>query len=207
MPPEVAATTDAAPSTQAAAPEFPNSKEIKRELKRLNEQSRFRQTLKNTLFTLITIAALATLIAIFVFPVFQVHGSSMNPTLSEGDILVSVRTGEPARGDIVACYYGNKLILRRLVAVGGDVVQIAEDGRLIVNDEEIAEPYVKSLALGTCDIEFPFTVPVGECFLLGDNRESALDSRSTILGTIPNDQIAGRVILRVWPFESFGPVE
>ena len=186
--------------------ERPTSREIAKELKRLNEQSRFRQTLKNTLYTLITIVALATLIAIFVFPVFQVHGTAMSPALKEGQILISIRDSEPERGDVIACYYGNKLILRRVVAIGGDSVQISDDGHLFVNGEKVQEDYVSEFALGTCDIEMPFTVPVGECFLLGDNRTVALDSRTSLLGTVPNDQIAGRILVRVWPLDAFGAI-
>lgn len=180
---------------------------IEGELRRLNERNRFRQTLKNTVYTLITIAALATIIAVFLLPVFQVHGTAMAPNLKEGQILLSVRDSSPERGDVVACYYGNKLVIRRCIAVGGDLVSIAEDGTVSVNEQVIEEPYVSELALGACDVEFPFEVPAGECFLMGDNRAYALDSRTELFGTIPCDQIAGRILFCLWPFDSFGPVK
>lgn len=202
---ESAAEGGAVP-TGAAQDTCLEKSEIEGELQRLKERSRFRQTLKNTLYTLITIAALATIIAVFLLPVFQVHGNAMSPTLQEGQILLSVRDSSPKRGDVVACYYGNKLVLRRCIAVGGDEVSVAEDGTVTVNGQELTEPYVSEAALGTCDAEFPLEVPAGECFLMGDNRALALDSRTELFGTIACEQIAGRVIFCLYPFDSFGPV-
>lgn len=184
----------------------PSSEELERELKRERYKSRYRKTLKSTLFALVTAAAAAVLVATLWLPVLEIYGSSMTPTLSEGEIVVSVKADELEPGDIVAFYYGNKVLIKRYIAGPGTWVDIREDGTVLLNGEELEEPYLTEKSLGICDLEFPYQVPEESYFLMGDHRESSVDSRHSSVGCVTKEAMVGKIVYRVWPFDSFGAV-
>jgi len=186
--------------------QLPGSEEVERELKREQYKRRYRTTMKSTVFALTTAAAAAVLVATLWLPVLQIFGSSMTPTLQEGQIVVSVKVDEMKAGDIVAFYYGNKVLIKRYIAGPGTWVDVQEDGTVLLNGTVLEEPYLTEKALGICDLEFPYQVPEGTCFLMGDQRETSVDSRHSSVGCIAADQIVGKIIYRVWPFEDFGMV-
>ena len=152
---------------------------------------------------LIAVAALAVLVATLLLPVIRVTGTSMQPGFQPGDILVGRKTGNLEAGDICSFYYNNKLILKRIIAKGGDTVEISEEGRVSVNGAELEEPYVSEYTLGDCDLEFPFEVPLNTVFVLGDNRGNSVDSRYTNFGCINESEIVGTVLLRIWPLSAW----
>lgn len=186
---------------------LPSSKEVEQELKREQYKRRYRSTLKSTFFALVTAAAAAVLVATLWLPVLQIYGASMTPTLQEGEIVVSVKAEKLKPGDIVAFYYGNKVLIKRYIAGPGSWVNILEDGTVLVNDEVLLEPYISEKAFGICDLELPYQVPENSYFLMGDQRETSVDSRHSTVGCISQEEMVGRIIFRVWPMESFGFVK
>lgn len=173
------------------------------ERKRLTERRRFWQVLRGTVSTLIVVAAIAVLLATLLLPVLQVSGDSMNPTLQDRDIIVLVKTDQMKTGDLCGFYWQNKLLLKRVIGLPGDIIALDEDGVVTVNGEVLDEPYVDELALGECDIKFPYQVPENRYFVLGDHRATSIDSRSSVIGCVEKSQIVGKVFLRVWPLSSF----
>lgn len=184
----------------------PNSEELERELKRERYKRRYRRTLKSTLFALITAAAAAVLVATLWLPVLEIYGTSMTPTLSEGEIVVSVKVDDLEPGDIVAFYYGNKVLIKRYIAGPGTWVDIDEDGTVTVNGEVLDEPYLTEKAFGICDLELPYQVPEETYFLMGDQRETSVDSRHSSVGCVTKEAMVGKIVYRVWPLDSFGIV-
>lgn len=182
----------------------PTLEELKKELKREQYKTNYFRVLRSTVYTLITVAAVAVLIAVLLLPVLQVYGSSMNPTLCEGDIIISVKNSKFETGDIIAFYYNNKILIKRAIAMPGDWVDIDEVGNVTVNGRLIDEPYLVDKAFGECDIELPYQVPESRIFVMGDNRSVSVDSRSTTVGCIADEQIVGRIVFRVWPLNGFG---
>ena len=184
----------------------PGAEQLRQELQREKYKRRYRGTLRSTIYALITAAAVAVLVATLWLPVLQIYGSSMSPTLREGDIVVSVKKNRFQRGDVVAFYYGNKLLVKRYIAGPGSSVDITEAGDVIVNGEQMEEPYLEKKHLGICDIELPYQVPEDHHFLMGDMRETSVDSRSSTVGCISNEEIVGTIVFRVWPLSDFGRV-
>lgn len=185
----------------------PTSEELEKELKREQYKRRYHRTLRSTVFILITAAAAAVLVAMLWLPVLQIYGSSMTPTLREGDYVVSLKTGNFEQGDVIAFYYGNKLLVKRYIAGPGAWVDIREDGTMIVNGDELEEPYINEKSFGNCDLQLPYQVPEGKYFLVGDHRETSVDSRHTTVGCISADDIVGKIVYRIWPMETMGTVE
>ena len=185
----------------------PTSEELEKELKREQYKRRYHRTLRSTVFILITAAAAAVLVAMLWLPVLQIYGSSMTPTLREGDYVVSLKTGNFEQGDVIALYYGNKLLVKRYIAGPGAWVDIREDGTMIVNGDELEEPYINEKSFGNCDLQLPYQVPEGKYFLVGDHRETSVDSRHTTVGCISADDIVGKIVYRIWPMEAMGTVE
>ena len=186
---------------------FPSSAEVEQELNREQYKKRYTRTLKSTVFALVTAAAAAVLVAALWLPVLEIFGSSMTPTLSEGQYVVAVKDNTPQTGDIVAFYYGNKVLVKRCIAGPGSWVDILEDGTVTVNGKTIEEPYLTRKHFGICDLELPYQVPEGTYFLMGDERETSVDSRHSSVGCVSVDQMVGKIVYRVWPFEALGTVK
>ncbi len=178
---------------------IPSIEEVEAEKNRLAYINKYKRTLRSTIFALIVVAAIAVLAATLFLPVLQVSGTSMEPALSDGDIIVLRGNGKFETGDLVGFYYQNKLLLKRVIGGPGDVIDIDEDGNVTVNGELLDEPYVTNKALGETDRTYPYQVPDERYFVMGDNRTVSIDSRSTTIGCIEADQIVGKVILRIWP--------
>ena len=185
---------------------LPTAEQLDMERRRLRYKRRYNRTLRSTVAILIVVAALAVLAATLWMPVLRVYGSSMAPTLHNGEILVSVKTKDFSSGDIIAFYHGNKLLIKRYIAGPSDYVNVDEDGNVSVNGTLLDEPYLAEKAYGEADIEFPYQVPDQRYFVMGDNRSVSIDSRSSIVGCIAEDQFVGKVVFRVWPLSAFGPL-
>lgn len=183
----------------------PTIQQLEAELARERYKRRYKRVLRSTIYTLITVAAVAVLVATLWLPVLQIYGSSMTPTLQDGDILLSAKTSDMKPGDIVAFYYNNKILVKRVICGAGDWVNIREDGTVLVNDTVLQEPYLTEKALGECDISLPYQVPDGKIFVMGDHRSTSVDSRSTAVGCVAQEQIVGKIVFRVWPLNQFGP--
>ena len=186
---------------------IPSSAEFEKELKRAEYNRRYKKTLLSTLSILITAAAVAILVATLWLPVLQIYGASMSPTLNEGEIVLSVKEPNLQQGDVVAFYYGNKLLVKRCIAGPGSWVDIMDDGTVIVDNQVIDEPYVKEKSRGNCDIEFPYQVPENKYFLLGDHRETSVDSRHSPVGCETKKQFVRKIGIRVWPVNAFGTID
>lgn len=180
-------------------PTLPSAEQLQGELKRERNKLRYRKIIKSTIYALIIVAAVAVLIATLVMPVLQISGSSMEPTLNNGEIVVLLKTTKLDRGDLCGFSYSNKILIKRVIGLPGDVIVIDDTGTVFVNNAALEEPYISEKGLGECDIEFPFTVPENEYFLLGDHRTTSIDSRSTVIGCIEKDQIVGKLFLKIWP--------
>lgn len=191
---------------RVSAADLPTAEQVSRERSRLRYQRRYRRTLRSTAAILLVVAALAVLAATLWMPVLRIYGSSMSPTLEDGQIVIAVKTEKFSPGDITAFYYGNKLLIKRYIAGPADWVDIDADGIVSINGTPLDEPYLTEHAYGETNITLPYQVPDERYFLMGDNRDVSIDSRSTAVGCVAADQVAGKVIFRVWPLRAFGPV-
>lgn len=186
--------------------ERPTVEQLEEELYRERHRRRYHYTLRSTIYILITVAAAAVLVATLWLPVLQIYGSSMTPTLENGEIVVSLKGSGFETGDVIAFYYNNRILVKRVIATSGQWVDIQEDGTVYVDEQEIEEPYLSEKALGETDLTFPYQVPESRLFVLGDHRSISLDSRSSAIGCVAEEQIVGRIVFRVWPFAVLGPV-
>lgn len=176
---------------------------LQKELKRERYRRRFRRLLCSTVNALIVVAAIAALIATLVLPVLQIAGTSMEPSLNDGDIVLLVKTDRLKTGDLCAFYYSNKILIKRIIATPGDYIWLESDGKVFLNGQPLDEPYVTELALGECDVEFPYQVPENSYFMMGDHRETSIDSRSSVIGCIAEDQIIGKILCKIWPLDEW----
>ena len=181
----------------------PKLEDLQKELKRERYKRRFRRVLRSTVYALVVVAAVAAIAATLVFPVLQIAGTSMEPTLNDGDIVLLAKTDKLKQGDLCAFYYSNKILIKRVIATPGDYLWIESDGTVFVNGKKLDEPYVKGKSLGECDIEFPYQVPENSFFMMGDQRETSIDSRSSVIGCISADQSLGKILCRFWPLSQF----
>ena len=191
---------------KAPASPFPSQAEIETELQRVHYQANFSQELSHTIFLLVVVAAVAVLIAVLLLPVLRIYGSSMNETLNDGDIVVSIKGNDLATGDVIAFYYNNKILVKRVIGTPGDWIDLDEEGNVYVNNRRIEEPYLMDKARGDCNIELPYQVPESRVFVMGDNRSVSVDSRNTAVGCVAEEQIVGKIVFRVWPLETFGSI-
>lgn len=186
--------------------EIPEIDELERELKRVRYRRQYFSALRSTVYTLITVAAVAVLVATLWLPVLQIYGTSMAPTLTNGNIVVSVKGNDFQPGDVIAFYYNNKILVKRVIAVPGDWVDIDEKGTVYVNNQELQEPYLEEKALGDCNIQLPYQVPENRIFVMGDHRSVSVDSRNTAVGCVAEEQIVGKIIFCIWPLNEFGKI-
>ena len=187
--------------------QIPDVAQLEAELQRENYKKRYRNVLRSTIYTLIVVAAIAILVATIWMPVLQIYGTSMNPTLNEGDVVVSVKGTDFDTGDLVAFYIGNRILVKRYIAGPGQWVDIDENGNVFVDGILLDEPYLTEKAFGDCDIELPYQVPENRIFCLGDHRATSVDSRNSVVGCVSEEQIVGKIVFRVWPLPDFGNLE
>lgn len=186
--------------------EKPQVEQLEQELKRVKYNERFRKLLRSTIYTLIIVAACAVLVAVIFLPVLRIYGTSMTPTLTEGEIVVSIKGADIEQGDIVGVYFGSKLLIKRCIAVSQQWVTIDEDGNVFVDGQLLDEPYISEKALGETNIDLPYQVPDNSIFVMGDHRATSIDSRNTSVGCILEEDVVGKIVFRVWPLKRFGSI-
>ena len=186
---------------------LPTTSQLSRELKRVRYNSGFNGMLRSTIGILVTVAAVAVLIAVLLLPVLQIYGTSMSPTMNEGDIMVSVKGTKFETGEVVAFYYNNKILVKRVIANSGQWVDIDKEGNVYVNNKMLDEPYIAQKAFGETNIELPYQVPDSRIFVIGDNRDASIDSRNTSVGCVSDEQIVGKIVFRIWPLNQMGWVK
>ena len=186
---------------------IPPPEAIEEELRHMKYRVSYHRALRNTFCVLISIAAAIVLLSALVLPVFRVNGTDMSPTLNTDQLVVSLRRAQIQRGDVIAFYYNKKILIKRVIAVGGDVVSVDVYGNVTVNDQPLEEPYLTEKAYGECNITYPYRVSDGKVFVMGDCRDVSIDSRHTEVGCVAQEQIIGKVILCIWPFEAFHILE
>ena len=182
----------------------PSLAEIQKERKRIRRKMYYRQSLRSTVSVLVVVAAVAVLVTTLFLPILQISGDSMSPTLAHNEIVVLLKTRDFQQGDLIGFYYQGKILLKRVIALPEDEVVIDSDGNVYVNAQLLEEPYVTDKSLGDCDLEFPYKVPGTGYFVLGDRRSNSVDSRNSMVGTVSQDDIIGKVFLRVWPLDRLG---
>ena len=180
---------------------LPTKEQVEKERKLYRWKQAYFRALSGTVRVLTMVAAVAALIATLVLPVLQIEGTSMEPTLKNGDIVLLTKTTAFDRGDICGFAWNNKILIKRVIGIPGDWIEIDTDGTVYRNGEKLEEPYAEQIAFGECDLEFPFQVPQEQYFVLGDMRESSIDSRNTLVGCVENKQIIGKIFFRIWPFK------
>ena len=185
----------------------PSVEQLSRELNRIQYKNRYRTILKSTLYTLITVAAVAVLVATLWLPVLQIYGNSMTPTLNNGEIVLSLKSDNFQNGDVLAFYYNNKILVKRVIAGPADWVDIDFDGTVYVNGTALDEPYVDEPAYGDTNIILPYQVPDGKVFVIGDHRSTSVDSRNTAVGCVVQEQVVGKIIFRIWPLNKIGSIQ
>ena len=183
--------------------EIPTAVQLEAELKLAKYRREYGKLLRNTISSLIVVAAIAVLVSMLFLPVLRVTGTSMTPTLQNDELVVCRKRGTFQSGDIIAFYFNNKILLKRVIGVAGDIIDIDDSGTVYVNGEALEEPYLNEKALGECDIELPYQVPDERVFVMGDHRSTSVDSRSTAVGCVAEEAVVGKVILRVWPVKQF----
>lgn len=192
---------------EKASPVLPTVQQLEAELKREKYRGRYWKMLRGTVAVLVVVAATAVLISNLLLPILRIYGSSMTPTLVNGNIVAAVRSGTYQRGDIIAFYYNNKILVKRVVGMPGEWVDMDESGNVTIDGEPLEEPYLTEKALGECDIELPYQVPEGRYFVMGDHRSVSSDSRSSQVGCVSEEQIVGKLLFRLWPLDEIGPIE
>lgn len=185
---------------------IPTIPQLQAELKRIRYKQRYRSVLRSTVYTLITVAAVAILVATLWLPVLQIYGVSMSPMLRDGDIVVSLKTSDFEPGDVISFYFNNKILVKRVIACSGEWVDIDAHGNVYVNDTLLDEPYLDDKAFGDCNIELPYQVPDGRIFVMGDHRSTSVDSRNTAVGCVAQEQIVGKIVFRIWPITWLGKI-
>lgn len=192
---------------EKAPVEAPSVEQLEKQLKQERYKIRYRYALRTTVYTLLAVAAMAILVATLWLPVLQIYGSSMTPTLSEGQLVVAMKNKEFQQGDIIAFYYNNKILVKRVIAGPGSWVDIDKNGIVSVNNEVLEEPYLVEQAYGQCDIKLPYQVPDNQYFVMGDHRSTSVDSRSTTVGCVATDDVVGKLFLRIWPLPEIKPLK
>lgn len=186
--------------------DLPTTAQFEQELKRLRYRERFIKSIWSTTSSLVVVSAITIIISVMLLPVLRVTGTSMTPTLYNDEIVLCNKLADYKQGDMIAFYYNNKVLLKRVIGTAGDWIDITEDGTVYVNGEVLDEPYIDEKALGECDIDLPYQVPESRIFVMGDHRATSIDSRTSMVGCIADEYIIGKLMFRVWPFEAIGPL-
>ena len=187
--------------------EFPSLSQLETELKRENYKGKYKRTFRSTISVLIVTAAVVVLLAFLIFPVFRIYGSSMSPTINEGEIVVSIKGSRFECGDVIVLSFNNKLLVKRVMAGPGQWFDLDQDGNVYIDGKLIDEPYLTDKAYGDCNISLPYQIPDGRYFVMGDNRSTSQDSRNSMVGCIAEEQIVGKAFFRIWPFSEFGRID
>lgn len=195
------------PAAEEKKPAVLSVELLEAELRKEQHKIRYGKVLKSTIFSLLVVAAIAVLITVLFVPVLQISGTSMTETLQDRDIVAAVSISKYKKSDVIAFYYNNNILIKRVIATAGDWVNIDEEGNVYVNDELLNEPYVNEKAFGQCNITLPYQVPAGKCFVMGDHRATSIDSRNTAVGCIGNEMVVGKIVVRVWPLSGIGFVK
>lgn len=192
----------------SAAGTLPSTEMIREEYERVDYNRRFRGTVRSTTNILIVVAAVAVLVAVLLLPILRIYGTSMHGTLDSGDLVVSVKNSKFKTGDIIAFYYNNNILVKRVIGNSGDWVDVDLDGNVFVNQQQIDEPYLEAKSYGedNTNIDLPYQVPEDKIFVMGDNRSVSIDSRNSSIGCVSSEQVVGKIVFRVWPLTRFGPV-
>lgn len=186
--------------------EIPPVELLEEELKRERYKRNFGKVLRSTLFSLLVVAAVAVILSMLLLPVMRIQGESMSKTLEDGDIVVALNNKKYQTGDVIGFYYNNSILIKRVIATSGDWVDLDTEGNVFVNGVLLEEPYIKEKSMGDCNINLPYQVPDGKCFVMGDHRTTSVDSRNSSVGCVPREMVVGRLLFRVWPFEAFGTI-
>jgi signal peptidase I len=187
--------------------DLPEASQLEGELRRIRHNKEYIRIIRSTVSSLVVVAAIAVLVSLLFLPVLRVTGTSMTPTLQNDELVICRKYGDFKQGDVIAFYFNNKILLKRVIGVSGDIIDISNDGTVYVNGEVIDEPYLNEKAFGECDIDLPYQVPDERVFVMGDHRATSVDSRSTSVGCIANEAIVGEVMIRIWPLEQIGPLD
>ena len=186
--------------------DLPTTEDLEEAVRRDRYYHRFRLTVRSTFLSLVVVAAVAVLVAVLFLPILRIYGKSMNGTLDSGDIVVSIKSTNMNTGDVIAFYYNNNILVKRVIANPGEWVDVDKEGNVYVNNAKLEEPYLDEKAYGETNIELPYQVPEGKIFVMGDNRSVSIDSRNTSIGCISEEQIVGKIVYRIWPFSQIGAV-
>lgn len=184
----------------------PTLEQLEKELKREKYRRKYQKTVKSTASMLVVVAAVTVLLATLLLPVLRIYGFSMSPTLIDGDVVISLKGGTFERGEVIAFYYNNKILVKRVVGLPGEWIDIDSGGNVSIDGEILTEPYLSEKALGECNIGLPYQVPEGRYFVMGDYRSVSSDSRSLAVGCVAEEQIVGRLIFRIWPLDKLGTI-
>ena len=187
--------------------QLPETSEIKAAYQKAKYKTTFWETIRSTVFMLVVVAAFAVLIAVLFLPILRIYGNSMKGTLDSGDIVISVKSTDFETSDVVAFYYNNNILVKRVIAEAGDWVDMDEEGNVYVNKKKLDEPYLANKSYGHTDITFPYQVPENRIFVMGDNRDESIDSRNNAIGTVADEQIVGKLIFKIWPLQKLGGIE
>lgn len=184
----------------------PTLDQLNRELNRRHHRNAYTRALRGTIWALVVVAAVSIICSTFFFSVLQIEGTSMEPTLNEGELVIASKAKNFQRGDIIAFYYNNKILLKRVIGFPGEWIDIDQTGTVSVNGQDLEEPYIHDKSLGECDITLPCQLPDERWFVLGDHRSTSVDSRSKVIGNVAEEQLVGKVIFRIWPLSKLGPI-
>jgi len=191
-------------SKQITMKDIPSVVELQQERVRERYKIRYNRAIRSTITTLVTVAAIAVIISYVMMPVLRIYGHSMTPTLTDGQIVLAMKNANFEIGDIIAFYYNNKILIKRVIAAPGDWVDIDEEGTVTVNDNILVEPYISEKAFGETNVEFPMQIPENRWFVLGDHRSVSIDSRNTAVGCVSDEQVVGKLVVCIWPFKKIG---